>query len=370
VKITSYIQGFLAREKLLVLLLIIFVVFMIFDHSLIERIPSYVNLDAIIVIASLLIISRCLHVSGITNRVAARILSRTGGSPRSTLFYILLITYLLAPLIMNDGAIFVVVPLVMVIAELSGHEEALLVTLVAVSANMASIILPIGNPQDIVIWTHYGIPLTEYILVSLPLYLVSLGLLTAYTMFLSRKLIIREIPVLPRVRLDRKLAIASLISLVSIIVTAQFKAPWIGLVITLILVLLSRPRILAEIDYPLIVVFILMFIDFSEIPHLLRIQPLISMLNPLQIYGLSLLLSQGISNVPATIALIRHTIYWKALFAGVNIGGIGLLPGSMANIIALRLSRTSVRDYHRYALPFFAMMCLAGFILVLLGLYS
>ncbi len=369
-KITSYIQGFLAREKLLVLLLIVFVVFMIFDHSLIERIPSYVNLDAIIVIASLLIISRCLHVSGITNRVAARILSRTGGSPRSTLFYILLITYLLAPLIMNDGAIFVVVPLVMVIAELSGHEEALLVTLVAVSANMASIILPIGNPQDIVIWTHYGISLTEYILVSLPLYLVSLGLLTAYTMFLSKKLIIREIPVLPRVRLDRKLAVASLISLVSIIVTAQFKAPWMGLVITLILVLLSRPRILVEIDYPLVVVFILMFIDFSEIPHLLRIQPLISMLNPLQIYGLSLVLSQGISNVPATIALIRHTIYWKALFAGVNIGGIGLLPGSMANIIALRLSRTSVRDYHRYALPFFAMMCFAGFILVLLGLYS
>jgi len=370
VKIISYIREFIVREKLLVLLLIIFIAFVIFDRSLVERIPSYVNLNAIIVIASLLVISRCLHVSGLTNRIAARILSRTASSPRSTLFYILLITYLLAPLIMNDGAIFVVVPIVMVIAELSGHEEALLVTLVAVSANIASIILPIGNPQDIVIWTHYGIPFTEYILVSLPLYLVSLGLLTTYIVVLARRLVIREISLLPRVRLDKKLAVASLISLVSIIITAQFKTPWIGLFITVILVLLSRPRILAEIDYPLILVFILMFIDFSEIPHLLRIQPLISMLNPLQIYGLSLALSQGISNVPATIALIRHTIYWKALFAGVNIGGVGLLPGSMANIITLRLSRTSVRDYHRYALPFFVMMCLAGFILVLLGLYS
>ncbi|NPA99177.1 MAG: hypothetical protein GXO43_07340 [Crenarchaeota archaeon] len=369
-KIISYIQGFLVREKLLVLLLAIFIAFIVFDHSLVERIPSYVNLDAIIVITSLLVISRCLHVSGLTNRIAAKILGRTGGSPRSTLFYILLITYLLAPLIMNDGAIFVVVPLVMVIAELSGHEEALLVTLVAVSANMASIILPIGNPQDIVIWTHYGIPFTEYILASLPLYLVSLGLLAVYIMFLSKKLILKEIPVLPRVRLDEKLAVASLVSLIAIIITAQLKAPWIGLVITIILVLLSRPHILVEIDYPLIAVFILMFIDFSEIPHLLRIQSLISMLSPLQIYGLSLVLSQGISNVPATIALIRHTIYWKALFAGVNIGGVGLLPGSMANIIALRLSRTSVRDYHRYALPFFLVMSMVGFILVLVGLYS
>jgi len=112
-----------------------------------------------------------------------------------------------------------------------------------------------------------------------------------------------------------------------------------------------------------------MFIDFSEIPHLLNIQSLISMLTPIQVYGLSLVLSQGISNVPATIALIRHTVYWRALFVGVNIGGVGFLPGSMANIIALRLSRMKTRDYHRYALPFFTVLAVLGLLLVYTGIY-
>ncbi len=369
-KLRRRVFDFIMREKLLLTLFILFISFLMYDHGLIERIPEYVNINALIVIFTLLVISRSLHVSGLTNQVAVRILSRTKGLPRATLFYIVLITYLLAPLIMNDGAIFVMVPLVVVVAELSGHEEALLVTLVAISANLASIILPIGNPQDIVIWTHYGVSLPEYVLASLPLYLLSLGLLAMYVVFLSGRLVIKELPHLPRVRLDKKLSIASIFSLIAIIITAQLKNPLIGLIITLALILLSRPRILVEVDYPLLAVFLLMFIDFSEIPHLLGVQSLISMLSPVQVYGVSLVLSQLISNVPATIAIIRHTVYWKPLFAGVNIGGVGFLPGSMANIIALRLSRVKTRDYHRYALPFFIVLGLLGLFLVYIGLYG
>ncbi len=369
-KLRRSVFYFIMREKLLITLLVLFLLFLIYDHGLVKRISEYVNMNALIVIFALLVISRSLHVSGLTNRIAVRILSRTKGLPRATLFYIVLITYLLAPFIMNDGAIFVMVPLVIVVAELSGHEEALLVTLVAISANLASIILPIGNPQDIVIWTHYGLSLPEYVLASLPLYFLSLGLLALYVVFLSRRLVIKELPLLPRIRLDKKLSIASIASLITIIISAQLKNPLIGLIITLALILLSRPRILIEVDYPLFAVFLLMFIDFSEIPHLLGIQSLISVLTPIQVYGLSLVLSQAISNVPATIALIRHTVYWKPLFAGVNIGGVGFLPGSMANIIALRLSRMKTRDYHRYALPFFVLLGLLCLLLVYIGLYG
>ncbi len=369
-KLRHNMVRFIVREKLLVALFILFLLFLIYDHSLVERIPKYVNMDALIVIFALLVISRSIHVSGLTNRIAVKILSRTRGSPCTTLFYMVLITYLLAPLIMNDGAIFVMVPLVIVMAELSGHEEALLVSLVTISANLASIILPIGNPQDIMIWTYYGISLSEYVSASLPLYFLSLCLLTFYVAFLSRKLIIKELPILPRIRLDRRLALASIVSLITIIITAQLRNPLIGLIITLTLILLSRPRTLLEVDYPLLAVFLLIFIDFSEMPHLFGIQSLISMMSPIQIYGFSLVLSQSISNVPATIALIRHTIYWKPLFAGVNIGGVGFLPGSMANIIALRLSKMKIRDYHRYALPFFVVLALLGLLLVYIGLYG
>jgi Na+/H+ antiporter NhaD/arsenite permease-like protein len=49
-------------------------------------------------------------------------------------------------------------------------------------------------------------------------------------------------------------------------------------------------------------------------------------------------LSQFISNVPATILLLNYVPPSTLLAWAVNVGGFGLLPGSLANLIALRMA--------------------------------
>lgn len=54
------------------------------------------------------------------------------------------------------------------------------------------------------------------------------------------------------------------------------------------------------------------------------------------VYITGLITSQVISNVPAAILLANFTPHLSALFLGVNIGGLGSLVASLANLLALK----------------------------------
>ncbi|MCE4628147.1 MAG: hypothetical protein F7C34_03245, partial [Desulfurococcales archaeon] len=126
-------------------------------------------------------------------------------------------------------------------------------------------------------------------------------------------------------------------------------------------------------DYLLILIFVLIFVDFDEISSLLK--PLLGgalFSSGTHIILVSAVLSQLISNVPATILLINHVppARWVSLAVGVNLGGIGLLTGSMANIIAVRLGGLDARAYHRVAVPLFALLLIIVLVLSGFGLLS
>jgi len=45
--------------------------------------------------------------------------------------------------------------------------------------------------------------------------------------------------------------------------------------------------------------------------------------------------------------------------------GSGIVVGSMANLIALRIARVGVRDFHRYSIPYFFVTLLLSALLIL-----
>lgn len=51
----------------------------------------------------------------------------------------------------------------------------------------------------------------------------------------------------------------------------------------------------------------------------------------------AIILSQGLSNVPATMLLSSFTEYYRELLLGVNIGGMGTIIASMASVISYKL---------------------------------
>ena len=80
-------------------------------------------------------------------------------------------------------------------------------------------------------------------------------------------------------------------------------------------VLVLRPRVLLQLDWGLLLVFVLMFIDLRLIAGLAPVQHAMARLDltdAATLYGVSIAASQVISNVPAAIALVEYSKDWRA----------------------------------------------------------
>ena len=82
----------------------------------------------------------------------------------------------------------------------------------------------------------------------------------------------------------------------------------------------------------------------------------------------AVLLSQVISNVPATLLLSGFTRAWQPLLIGVNLGGLGTVIASMASLISYKAMAGQGKGLGRYMACFTAVNVL--FLLVLLGVYG
>jgi len=126
-------------------------------------------------------------------------------------------------------------------------------------------------------------------------------------------------------------------------------------------------KTLVDVDWPLLVFFLLAFVDFRSLSTVPAVSELflrnVDTGSQLHIFLLSVLLSQAVSNVPAVFFTSGLSNRWLPIAYGVNVGGNGLVTGSLANFIAIRLmAGETLRDgenvwvlFHRYSLVFFAV---------------
>ncbi len=365
---------FFVREKLLTILLILYVILLLYDREFLFKSTSYLEANTLSLIISLLLVSRGLEFSGFFSRVSKWILEASTGSIAKLSLLIVLSSAISSAIIMNDTSLFIFIPFIITLSRYTGRLDYLLV-ITTISANIGSSLTPIGNPQNIILWQYYELGFIEFIYSMLPFFTTSLALLLLYLIVTVKKLYHGEYckrTKIPRIRLNLKLFLTSIILLLINIILAQLGLQVYGLLLTIFILLIINKDLVLGLDYALILIFALMFMDFREISYIIDHINLIPQLyNNLHIIMLSSLLSQVISNVPTTITLIEHVpvSHWKALAVGVNLGGVGFLTGSMANIITLRMGNINVRIFHKYALPYFIILFQVVMLLTLYGIY-
>ncbi len=351
------------RERLLAILIVMFAFLSIIDTNFPARSLGYIDLESISLIISFMLVSKLLSVSGAFSKLSSWILSRGGNV---AIFLLLLMAELGAALLMNDTSLFFMIPLVIIISKISGCELRDLAVLVTIAANIGSALTPFGNPQNIIIWRHYHITILNFMLEMTPFFLISTGILLIFA--LMENLSLRKVKI-PTVRLDMKLAISALVILSLNLVLAQIGLYWMGLLISLIASSILRREVLLKIDIPLIIIFCLLFMDFGELSYLIGVWRVIPPITGFEIVLTSSIISQLMSNVPATITLLNHISNWRALAIGVNLGGTGFITGSMANIITLRLTKIDLKKFHEVSIPYFLALLSCFLLLSYLSIY-
>jgi Na+/H+ antiporter NhaD/arsenite permease-like protein len=334
---------------------------------------DYLNLvdwQTVGALAGLLAITQGVERSGMLQSVAARLLARTT-ELRHLVFFLVATAAGLSALVTNDVSLFLLVPLTRVLAAQAHLPLARLVVLEALAVNAGSALTPIGNPQNLYLWHRSGESFLGFMGMMAPTVAVMLFWLFAAVRFLvprveiQLKLASDAEPVQPRL-----LALSALLFIAFVIALDQrWLAAGLGLVFGAFLLL--HPRVLLGIDWALLAIIALMFVDLRQLAELPAVAALLQQW-PIgegwRAYLAAIGVSQLISNVPAAILLDRYVHDLPALAAGVSVGGFGCVLGSLANLIALRLAKVphGLREFHRISIPFF-LVCAASALLLRLG---
>ncbi len=282
---------------------------------------------------------------------------------------VVLVSFLLAPILTNDVALFIVVPITIGLERLLNKDLTKLVILEAIAVNAGSSLTPIGNPQNIYIWHRWDIDFGIFVLYLLPLVLVSFLVLMGFVYFLVPN---RTVKVESRQIINYRIweFVCSLIALVVFIILLELDISYLlGLILVVGIYLVLWRRVLILVDWLLIVMFIFVFIDFHIVSELSVVKDLILRVDDFSFAGVYFWgagVSQLISNVPSAIVVSKFSDNWIGLAYGVNVGGNGLLWSSFANIIALRFLRKGYIKFHLYSIPYLLIVGSLVYVLILL----
>lgn len=279
-----------------------------------------------------------------------------------------------AMLITNDVALITFVPFAVMILSMAGQSRLLIPTVVlqTIAANLGSMLTPLGNPQNLYLYSAFSIPIGTFLLDMLPLTALSFVLVVIGVFLLPKSEISVTAPEkltpLPKGRLIFYLALF----LIAISCVIRL-LPWPAMLAILSLAALVTDRkLFRSVDYFLLLTFVCFFLFIGNMERI----PAVSHLLQTFIQGrellLSILLSQCISNVPAAILLSGFTDAAKPLLYGINIGGLGTLIASLASVISYRAygesenaaKGTYIKTFTLYSIVFLAILAPAAVLLI------
>jgi len=341
---------FVIKEWLLIASGVGFVLLSLYTKHL--PIPSINELNVLFILFVLFITVNGLQKSGLLLKIS-QFIEKGKAIPLK----LVLATFFLSMLVTNDIALIVIVPITL---SLNINKKDILVIFEALAANAGSALTPIGNPQNLYIYWFYHIHPFTFIKTIFPFSLAFLGLLTVSSLFV----VIRKDLKGDQIQKINKKAYVYGVLFIVVLLTVFHILPLVSGVAVIFFAFIFDQKAL-YVDYSLLFSFFFFFGIADNLKTMLA--PEIS--HSGHIFLLSVLTSQVMSNVPATLLIAKFTSNWQPLLWGTNAGGFGSLIGSLANLIAYKLyiSCEGTKNTARFTAKFLILGYMALFISI--GLY-
>ncbi len=250
----------------------------------------------------------------------------------------------------NDVSLIIFVPLTILLFRSVGREECILpiISMENIAAIRGSLLMPFGSPQNLFLFNKSGVSAGRFILHMAPLCVSSAILLIIFAAVFYRhekgKKIEFKLDLTPwkkeyRVRRVTYLTLFVMILLVIVSRTNLWPA---AVAVVIVSVLVVNRKLLKNVDYILLVTFFCFFVFSSSITANPSIERFLQRTVAGREYVSVILLSQVISNVPASIVLYPFSESFSGLIYGADTAGLCSLIGSLASVINYRIY---VREY-------------------------
>lgn len=363
---------------------------------------EYVDVRTIGMLFSLMTIMAGLSRLGVF-RIACRHLLRAVRGPRRLALSLTLLAFFSSMLITNDVALVTFVPFALLALRTldSPRHACFTVVMMTIAANLGSMLTPIGNPQNLYLYSMSHMDLAGFLLLMLPYAAAALTLLVGAIAFFGR---IPEHPKGTAVRrtgadsagtssagVDSTAAgiedgktvkpaadgadtleppqlasdaddpapspfrvIPWAVLFVLALLSVAHVLPYQAIVAATIVVALAADRsALLHVDYALLLTFVAFFVFVGNVGRIEMVSTALAQLIDSHELAVSVIASQVLSNVPAAILLSGFTSNFAALIVGTNLGGLGTLIASMASLISYKqVALVLPREKGRYFMLF------------------
>ncbi|MBR5965660.1 MAG: citrate transporter [Treponema sp.] len=282
---------------------------------------------------------------------AAACLLRLCKDRRSLYLLLAALVFFSSMLVTNDVALLTFVPITLLIFRRLGLSPLKIVVLETLAANLGSCATPMGNPQNLYLFSRYNFSAADFFMQTAKIALPSIFILSAMIVFITKKS-----PDQPHNFMDATLQQQRVIvktgpktfvyaAEFAVCLLTVFRAlPWPAMLAFVAAAsLLCDAGLFKKVDYSLLFTFAGFFIftkTISTVPAFSDFMQT-ALSSRLSTYIAGIAASQVISNVPAALLLSGFTQDGAALLLAVNAGGLGTLIASMASVISFKLYSTS-----------------------------
>lgn len=298
---------------------------------------SYIDFKVLILLFNLMVVVAAFKELKFLDSIAIGLLKKCN-TYTSISLALVFITFISSMIVTNDVALITFVPLSIVIARKANINVLKIVIFQTLAANLGSSFTPMGNPQNLYIYSFYNLSPIDFFKITLPIVILAV-LFLVLLVFKDKKMNLSLD--LEDVKIDNKRDVylfggLFLIILLSVFHVIDYKVTFL---ITIVMVLILNKKLFSQVDYSLLITFIGFFIFVGNISTMDVVKNFMEgILNsPKSTFLASVLSSQVISNVPATMLLSGFTNHFKELLLGVNIGGMGTLIASLASVISYKI---------------------------------
>ena len=305
---------------------------------------SYIDYRVLALLFCLMTVMEGFKSTGFFAAVAGKLLEKVK-TFRQLYLVLVFLCFFTSMWITNDVALLTFVPFTVLVLRMTGLEQEMIpvIVLQTIAANLGSMTTPVGNPQNLYLYSISGMGIGAFLQIMGPLTLISAGLIFLICLIhkdfpIRQGMLGKEIVGVRKAGENQVLAVLFFISLLSVFRILSWQ-------LLLLIVLASCIGIKAfckekylplKADFGLLLTFVAFFIFIGNMGRICAVREGLSqVLNGRELL-ISFLCSQMISNVPAAILLSGFTQEYRGLLQGVNIGGLGTLIASLASLISYK----------------------------------
>ena len=344
-----------------------------------EEAFGFIDLNVIILLASMMIIANTMASTGVFQWLAIRAAKAAGGSPIKVTILLCVITAIISAFLDNVTTVVLIAPVTLVVAQTLKVRAVPMLIAEALASNIGGTATLIGDPPNIIIGAHADLGFVEFATNLAPVAAISLLFFLVLVYFFGRSELrttdrlrarvqeIDETGVITDPRLLKTTGAVLALTILGFLFhgTLEFEASAVALMGAALLLLVTRldPQdALREVEWGTLFFFIGLFMVVGGLEHVgvlgaigERIVELTGgseLTAALIVLWMSGLLSGLIDNIPYTVTMLpvideiqlglntdeSSNVLWWALAIGADMGGNLTVIGASANVLVSNLA--------------------------------